>query len=96
MPKSIMKHFTISSKSVRPLVRLDINTSDNYLFLTIPVLSKYREKVTAEEPCTILHGDRFGFSIVIHLEHFVNFSLYTMTCHGMYLLKLYLNMKNTK
>lgn len=64
MPKLLMNHFTIL-KSVRPLVRetlLDFNTPDNYLLLSILVLSKYREEVTAEELCTLLHGDRFGFA----------------------------------
>lgn len=70
MPKSLMNHPTILNKSVRPLVRqtlLDINTSDNYLLQSILVLGKYREEVTAEELCALLHGDRFGFCIVIHL-----------------------------
>lgn len=78
MPKSLINHFTILNKFLRPLVRqilLDINTPDNYLFLSILVLSKYRVKATAEEVCTLLHGDKN--------------SLHTMKCHGMHLLKLY-------
>lgn len=70
MPKSLMNHFTILNKSVRPLVRqtlLDITTPDNYLLLSILVLTKCGEEVTAEEVCVLLHGDRFGFCIVIHL-----------------------------